>query len=148
MLEKAGVNVGMEELVVETTMENMNFVLSFIEKAAEDAGCPEKQRKQLILSLEEIYVNIVNYAYKEQMGECRIFYEVIETKQGLRIVVKDRGVPFNPLEKENPKLTDSVEEKPIGGLGIYMVRQNMDTIQYHYENGENVLIMEKLWSVK
>ena len=62
-----------------------------------------------------------------------------------RIKVRDKGQAFNPMEKENPDITLSADERPIGGLGIFMVKNIVDSIEYEYLSGENVLTMEKQW---
>ncbi len=92
------------------------------------------------LSVEETVENVVNYAYKEGLG-----YIEIETKKDgnqLSIILKDGGKPFNPLEKSDPDVTLSVEERPIGGLGIFLCKQMMDEVQYSFKDGCNVLTMK------
>ena len=61
----------------------------------------------------------------------------------VEILFEDAGVPFNPLDKDDPDITLSAEDRPIGGLGIFLCKQMMDHVEYHYEDGCNVLIMEK-----
>ena len=93
------------------------------------------------LSVEEVAENIVQYAYEDGEG-----YVVISTERicdRLVITMKDGGVPFNPLEKEDPDLTLSAEERQIGGLGIFLCKQMMDNVEYEYADGCNVLRMEK-----
>lgn len=92
------------------------------------------------LSVEETVENVVNYAYKEGLG-----YIEIETKKDgdtLSIILKDGGKPFNPLEKSDPDITLSVEERPIGGLGIFLCKQMMDEVQYDFKDGCNILTMK------
>ena len=93
------------------------------------------------LCVEEVVENVVQYAYEAGAG-----YMQVETtlKNGVWcIVFEDAGVPFNPLDKEDPDITLSVEDRPIGGLGIFLCKQMMDHLEYHYEDGCNRLIMEK-----
>ena len=68
---------------------------------------------------------------------------MIPNPKSCRIVFRDRGVPYNPLEKTDPDITLSAEEREIGGLGIYMVKQSMDKVEYRYEDGCNILTIEK-----
>ncbi|MCQ2264948.1 MAG: ATP-binding protein [Bacteroidales bacterium] len=92
------------------------------------------------LSVEETVENVVNYAYKEGLG-----YIEIETKKEdnvLSIILKDSGKPFNPLAKSDPDITLSVEERPIGGLGIFLCKQMMDDVQYSFKDGCNILTMK------
>lgn len=96
----------------------------------------------LQLVVEEIVVNIVSYAYPVgKDGEVTI--DVNKTPTAIEISFSDRGVPFNPLEKEDPDTTLSAEERPIGGLGIFLVKQMMDSVSYRYEDGRNILTTTK-----
>lgn len=94
------------------------------------------------LAVEEVVENVVSYAYKDGNGFLEASKEI--TDNGiLRIVIKDGGVKFNPLDKDDPDITLSAEEREIGGLGIFLCKNLMDKVYYNYENGCNVLVMEK-----
>lgn len=94
------------------------------------------------LAVEEVVENVVSYAYEDGNGFLEASKEI--TGEGiLRIVIKDGGVKFNPLDKEDPDITLSAEEREIGGLGIFLCKNLMDKVYYNYENGCNVLVMEK-----
>lgn len=96
----------------------------------------------LNLAVEEIVVNIVSYAYPEGTdGELDI--EVHADEEAMTLTFADKGIPFNPLAKEDPDTTLGIEERPIGGLGIFLVKQMMDSVSYRYEEGRNVLIIKK-----
>ena len=64
----------------------------------------------------------------------------------ISITLIDRGIPYNPLEKPDPDVTLSAEERQIGGLGIYMVKKSMDEMLYRHEDGQNILTMKKSWA--
>lgn len=92
----------------------------------------------LQLVVEEVVVNIVSYAYPDDAdGEVTITVSV--TPSAIEFSFTDSGVPFNPLEKEDPDTTLSADERPIGGLGIFLVKQMMDDVRYRYEDGQNIL---------
>ena len=104
-------------------------------------GLPFELNMRIRLCVEEVVENVVSYAYDSGSG-----YMEVETGfcAGVwRIRFEDARVPFNPLDKDDPDITLSAEERPIGGLGIFLCKQMMDHLEYHYENGGNVLIMEK-----
>ena len=61
------------------------------------------------------------------------------------ITFRDSGIPYDPLAKEDPDVTLSAEDRSVGGLGIYMVKQSMDELDYVYEDGMNVLTMKRFW---
>lgn len=134
-------------LQVDATMENLDAVIGFVEEQLQEAVCPEKICRQICVSLEEIYVNIVNYAYGDHMGTCTIITEVEPYLQGGRLclIIKDKGKPFNPLEREDPDITLSADERKIGGLGIYMVKKSMDRVDYVHRDGYNTMTLVKKW---
>ena len=94
------------------------------------------------LSIEEAVENIVNYAYPDGMGWIEV-ETYLEHDTMLAIVLRDAGIKFNPLESADPDITLSAEERNIGGLGIFLCKQLMDDISYHYDEGCNVLMMKK-----
>lgn len=94
------------------------------------------------LVLEELIVNVSNYAYGvDGDGPLRITLD--RTSSRLTITLEDEGIPFNPLEHEDPDITQSIAERPIGGLGILLVKQMMDEVSYVYEHGCNRLVVVK-----
>ena len=109
--------------------------------ASDDMPLNDELRFKLRLCVEEAVANVVDYAYEGGNG----FVEVgtyIKGKE-LFITLEDSGKPFNPLEKEDPDITLSAEDRPIGGLGIFLCKQLMDEMAYAYENGRNKLTMKK-----
>ncbi|MCR4615733.1 MAG: SpoIIE family protein phosphatase [Clostridiales bacterium] len=128
-------------LVVEATTENLSQVTEFVDAVLEQNDCSPKVQMQIDLAVEEIYVNIANYAYGEKTGKAEIS---ADCQDGVVIVVfRDSGTPYNPLEKEDPDTTLSSEEREIGGLGIFLTKKTMDSVSYEYVNGKNVLTMKK-----
>lgn len=99
---------------------------------------------QINLALEEIFANISKYAYSDNKGTIDISYEISENPKQLRVIIKDNGKDFDPLAKEDPNLNSSVQERKIGGLGIYIVKNMVNDIKYQRINGENVLEFTKL----
>lgn len=137
-----------KELEVEATLDNLATVLRFVEAEAEKAGCPKKETKQLAVAIEELYVNVASYAYAPATGICIVKLQTSaesETGGWIRILLKDHGKKFNPLLQEPPDITLSADDRPVGGLGILMVKELVDRLEYMYENGENILSVEKHW---
>lgn len=109
--------------------------------SSDDMPLEEGLRFKLRLCIEEVVENIVSYAYEGGNGYVEVGTNL---KDGLlSVTLEDSGKPFNPLEKEDPDITLSAEERPIGGLGIFLCKQLMDELVYSYENGKNKLIMKK-----
>ncbi len=133
----------MSELRIEATKENLDDVLMFIDEELEKLDCSMKIQMQIDLSVEEIFINIASYAYYPDTGMAFISFESENDGSIVLISFTDTGVPYNPLEKEDPDITLTSEERQVGGLGIFLVKKNMDEVYYKYENGNNVLTMKK-----
>ena len=85
----------------------------------------------------------VNYAYEDGDGDVSLGIAYDEESRMFTFRMADKGVPFNPLKKPDPDITLSAEEREIGGLGIFITKKTMDSVEYTYENGENILTMIK-----
>jgi len=133
----------MSELRIEATKENLDDVLMFIDEELEKLDCSMKIQMQIDLSVEEIFINIASYAYFPDTGMAFISFESENGGSTIVISFTDTGVPYNPLEKDDPDITLTSEERQVGGLGIFLVKKNMDEVYYKYENGNNVLTMKK-----
>lgn len=109
-----------------------------------DIPSDESSRFKIRLSIEEAVENVVRYAYDGGIGWIEVG-TIIDSSNcpELKIVLRDAGKAFNPLDREDPDLTLSAEERQIGGLGIYLCKQLMDGIEYRYEDGCNILTMTK-----
>ena len=88
--------------------------------------------------VEELVLNIVDYSHSEYLD-----IEILRDEKSITLRIHDAGMPFNPLEREMPDLTLPMEDRPIGGLGIFMVIKFMDSITYDYAGGENILTLIK-----
>lgn len=133
----------MKELSLEARIEDLDRVLAFVDEQLEALDCPMKAQMQLDVAVEELYVNIAHYAYAPSTGPATIRVEGESDPPGVRITFLDRGVPYDPLAKEDPDVTLSAEERPIGGLGIYMVKKSMDDVAYEHRDGQNILCIRK-----
>lgn len=133
----------MKKLTIDATVENLDEVLAFVDAELEAADCPLKTQMQIDVAVEEIFVNIAHYAYAPDTGKAVIGVAVSGDPAIAKITFSDTGMPYNPMEKEDPDVTLSAEEREIGGLGIFMVKKSMDTMDYEYRNGQNLLTMTK-----
>ena len=98
---------------------------------------------KLRLSIEEAVENVVRYAYDGGIGWLESDIHFDKDALLLTIELRDAGTPFNPLEKEDPDINQRAEEREVGGLGIFLCKKMMDSIEYRYEDGNNVLTMTK-----
>ena len=131
------------ELEIEATAENLQSVLDFIGSRLDAVECPMKSRMQLDLAVEEIFINIANYAYAPSIGKATVRVEVSDNPITVTITFVDRGVPYDPLKKADPDVTLSAEERQIGGLGIFLTKKIMDDVSYEYRDGQNILTLKK-----
>jgi sigma-B regulation protein RsbU (phosphoserine phosphatase) len=142
-----GGDAAAKELTLPAVTQNLNVVLDFINKHLQEAGCPAKTYTHITLAVEEIFINIANYAYHPGMGDATIRCEVNRDSAVAVIQFMDSGFPYNPLEKADPDISLPAEGRNIGGLGIFLVKKNMDRIEYEYKNGKNILtIVKSLYS--
>ena len=142
----------MKNITVTAFIDRLQQVLAQIAGFLEQEGCPENERRLIEISAEELFTNIVSYAYgkypgiSRENGQVQVEYGVNLLPEGEKqadICFIDQGKPFNPFAREDPDLTLSLEERPVGGLGIYMVKQFMDQAEYRYEKGFNVTTISK-----
>ncbi len=128
-------------MIVPAEIEKLDEVTAFIDAFLEEHDCPMKIQMQIDLCLEEMFVNIAHYAYPDGAGAAEIL--VSESGGTVTITLIDSGLPYDPLKKEDPDITLGAEERQIGGLGIFLVKKNMDAVSYRYEDGKNIFSMQK-----
>lgn len=136
------------ELTVDADTQKLGTVIEFLEGNLAELYCPYKALMKLEIVAEEIFVNIANYAYTEkENGIATIIFESYMPGE-VKLTFIDYGVPYNPLNKENPDITLPEDQRPIGGLGIFMVKKSVDDIRYEYDKGRNILTIVKRWDIE
>ncbi len=131
----------MKSLTLAATVDNIPTVTDFVDQIIED--CPMKAIVQVNLAIDEIFGNIAHYAYPNGTGNATVSVDLDDLS--IKIVFSDEGVPFDPLQQTDPDIEQSVEERSVGGLGIFMVKKIMDFVEYEYREGKNILsIVKKL----
>ena len=135
----------MKEIEVAATIDNLAKVFEFLDDSFNGLDVKPQTKRQIKLCVEEIYTNIANYAYNPEIGPAKLTFAVDDEAKPARIIItfSDRGKPYDPLKRDDPDMELSLEETPIGGLGIYLVKETMDKVDYKLKDGKNVLIMEK-----
>lgn len=127
----------MSQVLFKPIMERTAEIVEAVMETEEIKGVPDLEF-QLRLVVEELVSNVVNYSTSE-----KITINITHPEKMLRITIIDEGIPFDPLKKDNPDITLSAEDRKIGGLGIFLVREMMDRVTYQYENNTNILTIEK-----
>lgn len=134
---------GVDELVIEAAVDKLESVLEFVDERLDKLDCSMKAKIQIDVAVEEIFVNIAHYAYEPERGEARILFMSEDDGKLAVITFMDTGRPYNPLDRPDPDTTLPAEEREIGGLGIYMVKKSMDSMDYEYKDGRNILTIKK-----
>jgi serine/threonine-protein kinase RsbW len=123
-------------------VESLSDIGTFIAEAAQAAGFDEMKVYRIQLAVDEACSNIIEHAYGgEGEGEIECTCSIRET--GLTIILRDFGAPFNPNRIPQPDLGAPLEERTAGGLGLYLMYQIMDTVQFEFDESGNTLILEK-----
>ena len=131
-------------LHIEAEPECLSRVLEFIEQKMEGIPCSVKERMHLLVSVEEIFVNIANYAYSGKEGMVFIQVDTLENPPKIIIRFRDEGKPWNPLKHEDPDVNLSANERVPGGLGIYMAKNLVTNMEYMRIDGHNILTLTKI----
>ena len=137
-----------KELRLNASLDAVPEVLGFVDALLDEKECLPDVKVQLDIAVEELFVNICHYAYAPNTGEALIRVSFEEDPAAVSITFIDSGVAFDPVAKPDPDLSLSIEERPVGGLGIYMVKQSMDNMYYERKDGQNILTIRKLFAEK
>ncbi len=117
--------------------ENLYPLIAFAQESALELGYPQADYKTELVC-EEAITNVIKYAYAtDRPGDVEV--RCYRDGRYLQIEIVDWGIPFNPLNMAKPDLSVPLEERPIGGLGIYLIRENTDRLAYRYEQESNIL---------
>lgn len=125
---------------VAAELNNLYSMLNAVKDFAEKQGVKGEKLGQLELALEEVLVNIINYAYPGTSGDIELHYHTTDDNK-LVIEIIDWGIPFDPLAHPEADTTLPIEEREIGGLGIFFARQIMDEEDYRREDDKNILTL-------
>lgn len=133
----------MKEITVKALNSNVDKVVDFVNLQLESFECNVKAQLQIDVAIDELFSNIANYAYEDIEGDATISVDFDSDTRIVSIMFTDSGIPYNPLDKDDPDVTLSAEEREIGGLGIFLVKKSMDTMEYEYKDNKNILTITK-----
>ena len=132
------------ERTVTAILENFGMVADFVDEELEKRNVPMAAEAQIDIALDEIYTNVAKYAYGDEVGEVTVRLDFSDDVSEVRMTVSDAGIPYDPLQQEDPDVSLEADERQIGGLGIYLVKQLMDEVSYEYRGGMNILRIRKI----
>ncbi len=131
-------NSAVSRRTLPATAESIGEFSRFVRAGAAAAGIDGSEIEKLDLVLEEILINVARYAYAPGVGIAEVAYWS-EGLGRLRVEIADSGRLFNPLEADPPDLSRGLTDRPIGGLGVFLVKSMVDSIAYRQEDGRNIL---------
>jgi len=129
-----------KKMKLQANADNLKRIISFINKELEKKNCSDEIQDMIDVAVEEVFVNIANYAYKPDSGDVTMY---VSTEDKAVIRFEDTGKPYNPLESADPDFEKDISNREIGGLGIYLVKKLMDSIEYSRVDNKNILIITK-----
>jgi anti-sigma regulatory factor (Ser/Thr protein kinase) len=130
------------ELTLANRMSEVARLQDQLESFARQHGLAERVLHDVQLALEEHLTNLLSHGYDDKLEhQLRVCVQLSATD--LRVEVADDGHPFNPLERPAPDLSKPIAERPVGGLGIHMMRKSLDGMEYRRADGKNILVMIK-----
>ena len=133
----------MKELTIEATPENVDTVVEFVDEQLQKYGCGMKEQMAIEVATDELFSNIARYAYSPDVGCATVRVNVLQDPLSVEITFIDNGRQYDPLAKADPDTTLSVEDRPIGGMGVFIVKKSMDAVNYEYKDGKNILTIRK-----
>lgn len=139
----------MEALKVQGKLDSLGKIREYVKSAAKEAGLEKKASYNLCLAVDEIATNIITHGYNDNGLEGNIYVETKIDEQSLTIYIEDTAIPFDPKKKEavtQEDLQKSLEERPIGGLGIHLVQESVDEFIYEYkgDRNRNILVVNRI----
>jgi anti-sigma regulatory factor (Ser/Thr protein kinase) len=130
------------EIHVSNKVDDLQRIVKEVDVLSREWGLPGKTRMEINLILEELFTNSVFYAFNDQRHH-EIVIRFTRISEGVEIVYHDDGRPFNPLEERPAKTSGELEERKVGGLGIHLVRELADAIEYRREENANIVTVRK-----
>ena len=134
----------MKEIHVDSKIENIPEVMDFVRAELEALGCSEQVKAQFKMAVDVLFGNICLYAYGEGSGPVTVSVGLEGDPPSAAVTFCDSGSPYNPMEADLPDIELDIEDRPVGGLGIFLIREMMDSMSYEYKDGCNVLKLTRL----
>ena len=131
------------EIRLESSLAEIPRLAELVETFGAEHGVPDRAIFNLNLALDEILTNVIEYAFPDG-GAPEILVRLALDEAALQAEVIDDGTPYDPTARPDPDISLSVDERPIGGLGVYFAKRMMDRVEYHRDDGRNRLTLVRL----
>lgn len=133
----------MSHITLDATEQSVNSVVDYVDMMLDHIGCPTRARRQIHVVTDEVFSNIARYAYGQSTGDATVTLGFEQPNRMLVLTFEDHGVPFDPCQSHDPDTKLAIDDRPVGGLGIFMVKKIMDVVEYSRGDGCNVLTLKK-----
>jgi len=128
------------QIKLPANIQNLQQFINFVSNNARQQGFDQKRIKEIELATEEAIANILNYAYRDTIGDIEITCKT-EDNEKFIIEIVDSGIPFNPLSVDDPDIRADLSERKVGGLGVFLMRKLMDDVHYRRDENKNILTL-------
>ena len=127
---------------LKSKLSELQTLCRHLEDCGDVMELPQKCLLEINLGLDELFTNIISYGFGDE-SEHQIKFSLAKDRETLVVQVEDDGIPFNPLDAAGPMESQDLDSINIGGLGIHLVKEVMDDIDYQRVEGKNKLILKK-----
>ena len=128
----------LSELKLPADINNLRDFVEFVSSCAEGQGISPGRITEIGVATEEVLVNICNYAYQDQIGDVKVSC-ILDDESRFIIEIEDAGIPFDVLSIGEPDLIDDIDERQVGGLGVFIIKELVEDVQYRREDNKNIL---------
>jgi serine/threonine-protein kinase RsbW len=128
----------LSKLKLPAKLSNLRKFVELVSRCAEDLGLESGKITDIGVATEEALVNICNYAYEGETGEVQVSC-ILDDENHFIIDIEDRGIPFDVKLLDEPNLTPDINKREVGGLGVFIIKELMDEVQYRREDDKNIL---------
>ena len=128
----------LSEITLPADINNLRDFVEFVSRCAEGQGINPARITEIGVATEEVLVNICSYAYQDQVGEVKVSC-LLDDESRFIIEFEDTGVPFDVHGLDAPDLTNDISERQVGGLGVFIIKELMNEVQYRREDDKNIL---------
>ena len=135
-----------DSIKLTATVDNLDKLLDWLDDLLFQCGFDGSSKVQLDIAVEEIYINISNYAYDTGEGDALVSFDAVTEPLQVTITFEDHGKHYDPLAHKDPDVDLPISKRTIGGLGIYMTKQYVDEASYEYKDGKNILKLVKKYT--
>ncbi len=128
----------LSQIALPAILDNLPKLIDSVSHCLREQGFESEKMIDIEIALEEALVNIINYAYRDRIGDVKVSCRV-DDESCFIIEIEDTGQPFDVLSVNQPDLSDNISERKVGGLGIHLIRNLMSDVQYVRKDDKNIL---------